>query len=77
MYDDKHMLKAVQHATASALNNNQKATATKLDRKQRQRFSQKLHDNKDVCTILGNIPKKKKMRDMPLLTSKAKHHDPG
>jgi len=29
MYDDKHMLKVVQHATASALNN-QEATATFL-----------------------------------------------
>ena len=29
MYDDKHMLKIVQHATASALNN-QEATATFL-----------------------------------------------
>jgi hypothetical protein len=47
MYDDKHMLKVVQHATASALNS-QEATATflllpNLDGKQHQRFSQNLH----------------------------------
>ena len=72
MYDDKHMLKVVQHATASALNNqeatatfllyNQEATATFLLLPNRTEYSTNAFhktctDNKDVCTILGYIPK--------------------
>jgi hypothetical protein len=61
MYDDKHMLKVVQHATASALNN-QEATATFLLLPNRTEYSTNAFhktctDNKDVCTILGYIPK--------------------
>ena len=62
MYDDKHMLKVVQHATASALNS-QEATATflllpNLDGKQHQRFSQNNRaDNNNFSAIIENTPK--------------------
>jgi hypothetical protein len=43
MYDDKHMLKVVQHAIASALKTKRHLRAApKLDEKQ-QRFSQNVH----------------------------------
>ena len=64
------MLKVVQHATASAINN-QEATATFLllpnwMENSTNAFHKTCSDNKDVCTILGNIPKTS-MRHMPLL----------
>ena len=70
MYHNKHMLKVVQHATASAINN-QEATATFLllpnwMENSTNAFHKTCSDNKDVCTILGNIPKTS-MRHMPLL----------
>ena len=71
MYDDKHMLKIVQHATTSALNN-QEATATFLllripnwMENSTNAFHKMCTDNKDVCTILGYVPKIK-VRYMPL-----------
>jgi hypothetical protein len=54
MYDDKHMLKVVQHATVSALNNHE-ATATFLllpnwmDNSTKQRFSQNLPKTTFLC----------------------------
>jgi hypothetical protein len=70
MYDDKHMLKVVQHATASALNN-QEATTTFLllpdwMENSTNTFHKTYPDNKDICTILENIPRTK-VRHMPLL----------
>ena len=61
MYDEKHMLKVVQHATASTLKN-QEATATFLllpnwMENSTNAFHKTCTDNKDVCTILRNIPK--------------------
>jgi hypothetical protein len=70
MYDNKHMLKVMQYATASALNN-QEATATFLllpnwMENSTNAFHKTCTDNKDVCTILENIPKEK-VRYMSLL----------
>jgi len=75
MYDNKHMLKVVQHATASALNN-QEATATFLQLSNwMENSTNALHktctDDKDVCTILGYIPKKK-VCYMPLFYQQSK-----
>jgi hypothetical protein len=61
MCDDKHMLKVVQHATSSALND-QGATATFLllpnwMENSTNAFHKTCTDNKDVCTILRNILK--------------------
>jgi hypothetical protein len=55
------MLKVVQHAAAPALNN-QEATATFLllpnwMENSNNAFHKTCTDNKDVGTILGNIPK--------------------
>ena len=63
MYDDKHMRKVVQHATTSALNN-QEATATFLllpywMENSTNAFYITCTDNRDVCTILISIPKTK------------------
>jgi hypothetical protein len=70
MYDDKHMLKVVQNATASALNN-QEATATFLllpnwMENSTSAFHRTCTGNKDVCALLGNNFKSK-VRYMPLL----------
>jgi hypothetical protein len=61
MCDDKHMLKVVQHATASALNN-QEATITFLlllnwMENSTNAFHKACTDSNDVCTIHGYIPK--------------------
>ena len=70
MYDEKHMLKVVQHATASTLKN-QEATATFLllpnwMENSTNAFHKTCTDNRDFCTILRNIPKTK-VCYMPLL----------
>jgi hypothetical protein len=70
MYGDKQMLKGVQHATASALNN-QEATSTFLllpnwMGNSTSAFHKTCTDNKDVCTLLGNVPEEN-VRYMPLL----------
>ena len=75
MYDDKHMPEVAQHATVSALNN-QEATATFLllpnwMENSNNAFHKTCSDNKDVCTILGNISKTK-VRYMPLLYQQSK-----
>jgi hypothetical protein len=75
MYDAKHMLKEVQHATTSALNN-QEANATFLllpnwMENSTKTFHKTYTDNKDVCTIPGNIPKTK-LRYMALLYQQSK-----
>jgi len=77
MYDDKHMLRVVQHATAFALNN-QKATANfqllpNWMENSTNGFNKTCTDNKDVCTILGNILKTK-VCYMPLLYQQSKRH---
>jgi hypothetical protein len=77
MYDDKHMLKVVQHATPSALNKNQEAIATFLllpnwMENSTNAFHKICTDNKDG-TFLGNIPKIN-CATCHSYTSKAKHH---
>jgi len=65
------MLKIVQHATAFALHN-QEATATFLLLPNwMENSTNAFHDNKDVCTILGNIPKTS-VRYMPLIYQQSK-----
>jgi hypothetical protein len=78
MCDDKHMLKVVQHAPASALNN-QEAIATFLlllnwMENSTNAFQKTCTENKDICTILGNIEisLKNKVRYMPLLYQQSK-----
>jgi len=71
MTTSSHKLKVVQHATASALNKNQEATAAFLllpnwMENSTDAFHKSCTDNKDVCTLLGNIPKMK-VCYMPLL----------
>ena len=63
MFHDEHISKVVQHATASALNN-QEATTTLLRlpewiKDSINAFHKTCTDSKDVCTILGNIRKTK------------------
>jgi hypothetical protein len=75
MYDDKNMLKVVQHATASALNN-QEASATFLllpnwMKNSTNAFHKTCTDNEEICILSWKYPKDK-TRYMPLL-SKAKH----
>ena len=75
MYDDKHMLKVVRHAATPAFNN-QEATAIFLllfnwMENSTNAFHITCTDNKDVCTILGNI-QKTKVRYMPLLYQQSK-----
>ena len=70
MNEDMHTLKVVQHATASALNN-QEATATFLllsnwMENSTNAFHRTCTDNKDVCALLGNNSKTK-VRYMPSL----------
>jgi hypothetical protein len=70
-------IKVVQHATASALNN-QEATAAFLllptwMENSTNAFHKMRTDNKDVCTILGNIPKTM-CATCHSSTSKAKHY---
>jgi len=78
MYDNKHMLKVVQHATASALNN-QEATATFVLllpnwlENSTNAFHNTCADNKDVCTIL-EVSQRQKCNRCHSYTSKAKHH---
>ena len=57
MYDDKHMLKVVRHATASAFEqprgNRYLPTTPKLDGKQHHRFSQNLYRQQEClhCSL--------------------------
>jgi hypothetical protein len=61
MYDNKHMLKVVQHATASASNNQEATTYFLLlpdcMENSTNAFHQICINNKNVCTITGNILK--------------------
>jgi len=63
MYDDKHMLKVVQHAAASALINEEELATFILLPNRTESSNNAFHktstDNRDVCTILGNIPQSK------------------
>ena len=70
MYDDKLMLKVVQDATASALNN-QEAIATFLLLPNRMEnstnaFHKTCTDNKDVCTLLETSHKESALHATPL-----------
>jgi hypothetical protein len=70
MYDDKLMLKVVQDATASALNN-QEATTTFLllpnwMENSTNAFHKTCTDNKDVCTLLETSHKESALHATPL-----------
>ena len=75
MYDDRHMLKVVQqHATASALNNQEAiATFLLLLNWTENSTNAACIDNKDVCTIFGTS-QRKVCATCHFSTSKAKHH---
>jgi len=63
MYDNKHMLKVVQHAAASALINEEELATFILLPNWTESSTNAFHktstDNRDVCTILGIIPQSK------------------
>ena len=77
MYDNTHMLKVVHYATASASNNQEASASFLLFPNWMENSTNGFHitvtDNKDVCTFLGNIPKRK-CATRHSSTSKAKHH---
>ena len=70
MYDNKHMLKVVQHAITSALNK-QEAIDTFLllpnwMDNNTNAFHKTCTDNKDVCTLLETSHKKSALHATPL-----------